>query len=58
MRGYLAAGRADVLGALLQLELFNDLPDGGTIASSVLAGDAYLFGSLGHLTKYINIYIN
>lgn len=58
MKGYLATGRADVTGTLLQLELFSNLPDGGTVARSVLATDAHLFSSLGHLTNNINININ
>ena len=44
----LAAGRADVLGALLQLKFFDNLPDGRTVTSSVLSSDAHLLRSFSH----------
>jgi hypothetical protein len=56
----LSAGRADVLGALLQLKFFDDLPDRRTVTSSVLSSDSHLLRSFSHtlIKIIINIYIN
>jgi hypothetical protein len=53
--GCLSTEVAEIARVLRDFELLNDLSQGGTISGSVLSGDAYFLGLLGHGLEKIKL---